>query len=1078
MVNEGDEVWVAGKEFKELTMRYGASVKVIGNELPDGQAQVVFLEHVAPDGSMIDLFSLVKKIRDRCPDALIITDLSTSFGADIIDFSSLDIDGCVIVPERALGGIPGISVLAFRESVREHIRKTRETAETIPYSFDILKYDKAWEKHSTPYSPNISSSVALAASIELIDRNGGFEKHLERQRLQARIVRNGMRALGATCTEGGTNAFTVFSLPCDSSGFVSALEEEGVGIEQCGTDIRIGHAGHLREEDFSRLFRVANNMLSGETSPFSLDPLDEPDAWEPSFRKLFSINPEELIEEARKTTEGKNSLYAGKIVSSACRAFQTHQNYDLYGCFKTRTVGFIGAGNTVKEAAALCKRVGIERVLVYSPSLAKLTVRGTDFDNHKTLEYWESRDIEVVPSKEKLLLEAHTVVLLPTFHTKESISLLGKSLDYINEKMIDEKLLTGIRDAGKMDLLINASAREGLIDRKALARHLEEGWLVYMGDELPPEDDPVLQQSEAYLTGHIAGSSKLTKQRIAQNTRALLEKVILQLRTGSPLDRTNGYVVNVLNEHLRPKSGWRSESGSIQEVRILLTDLFDIQTLDFPGLERSGDIRIVIKDISSSFPSEETLIKEITDFRPHILMIRTRTTVTRQVAHAVETIHELSFLIRPGVGIDNAYEAIAPLSDAGVQIVNEPYGNSFSVGEITAHMILNGITKTLLAPGPTQIKPEVFKVMSNYAHPGMRVFSETRKEIHRRLQGWMDRDEHQVLMTATPSTGFMEATITNLTKRGERGFVIAHGKFGNRFIEIAEATGRIVDSLTVSDEQWGHGFSPEEVANALSGGAYTFLCFQQNETSSGVAYTEEQVRSIVTVARAHNPDIIIVMDGVSGIGAHDLSFKTIDIDAIVLGSQKALGVSSGITYLSLSPRAISRMFAVAGYTKNLDSFRKEPDRSAYLDTFEIQQRVRYISLLRLIAGEGVGAPAIFHELSILASLRLMDEEGGKGAVVTRHEKLAVYAREAVTRMKLETLSRDPYFSNSVTPLLVPKNKDATMVRKALQEQYGFSVAGSQCEYWKKRLIRIGHVGYVSFNDVVRCLRGLRILLRD
>ena len=31
MVNEGDEVWVAGKEFKELTMRYGASVKVIGN---------------------------------------------------------------------------------------------------------------------------------------------------------------------------------------------------------------------------------------------------------------------------------------------------------------------------------------------------------------------------------------------------------------------------------------------------------------------------------------------------------------------------------------------------------------------------------------------------------------------------------------------------------------------------------------------------------------------------------------------------------------------------------------------------------------------------------------------------------------------------------------------------------------------------------------------------------------------------------------------------------------------------------------------------------------------------------------
>ena len=83
---------------------------------------------------------------------------------------------------------------------------------------------------------------------------------------------------------------------------------------------------------------------------------------------------------------------------------------------------------------------------------------------------------------------------------------------------------------------------------------------------------------------------------------------------------------------------------------------------------------------------------------------------------------ELAAVVRPGVGIDNLYGGVRELTRLGVRIINEPFGNSSAVAEMTLHFILSASEETLLAPGPTRFRPEVFAVTDRYEHPASPAF--------------------------------------------------------------------------------------------------------------------------------------------------------------------------------------------------------------------------------------------------------------------------------------------------------------------------------------------------------------------
>jgi len=282
--------------------------------------------------------------------------------------------------------------------------------------------------------------------------------------------------------------------------------------------------------------------------------------------------------------------------------------------------------------------------------------------------------------------------------------------------------------------------------------------------------------------------------------------------------------------------------------------------------------------------------------------------VSECVSQAAKGVPELSAIVRPGVGVDNIYNGMRQASRLGIQIINEPFGNSFAVAEMTLHFILNGTEKMLLTPGPSRFNPQVFQVMHQYQHPATSEFQRMHRATTKKLAKWMGSKTEPLILSG-PSTAFMEAAILNLTSHGDRGLVISHGKFGDRFAQIVQAKGRAAECMKVEEEKWGQVFTPKQIANFLRSDSVqnenhiSFLCLQQNETSSGVAYTQAQIQQIVRHARSYNPDMMILVDAVSGLLSTPLDFDALDVDAMIVGSQKSLGVASVITYMTLSKRA-------------------------------------------------------------------------------------------------------------------------------------------------------------------------------
>ena len=176
----------------------------------------------------------------------------------------------------------------------------------------------------------------------------------------------------------------------------------------------------------------------------------------------------------------------------------------------------------------------------------------------------------------------------------------------------------------------------------------------------------------------------------------------------------------MINASLDRPIPWRSVgSGGDRAgpIRILITDPFDVPSLDFDRLRREGQA-IEVVDVSADQPDTAAVAAHLRSFRPHILMLRSRTKVDHALASVAADVTDLAAVVRPGVGIDNLYGGVRELTRLGVRIINEPFGNSSAVAEMTLHFILSASEETLLAPGPTRFRPEVFAVTDRYEHPG------------------------------------------------------------------------------------------------------------------------------------------------------------------------------------------------------------------------------------------------------------------------------------------------------------------------------------------------------------------------
>jgi len=355
------------------------------------------------------------------------------------------------------------------------------------------------------------------------------------------------------------------------------------------------------------------------------------------------------------------------------------------------------------------------------------------------------------------------------------------------------------------------------------------------------------------------------------------------------------------------------------------------------------------------------------------------------------------------------------------------------------------IKQYLLSPGPTPIPNEVALAMSEtMIHHRTPQFNKVFEEARQGLKTLFGTNG-DVLILASSGTGAMEAAVANLFSPGDKVLVINGGKFGERWLNIANAFG--LDPVEVKVE-WGQAVKVDVVEKQLElHPDIQSVMIQASETSTTVLHPVKEIAKLTK----NGP--LFLVDGVTAVGVLPVPLDEWGIDALVTGSQKALMLPPGLGFIALSERAWQKT------------------KKAKLPRFYFD-----LNLERKNQAKGSGAftPAVSLIFGLRASLNMMAREGFD-RVYARHARMARATRAAATAMGLKLLAPDSP-SPAATGIFLPKGLDADKVLDYLRDQMGVILAEGQ-DQLKGKAIRIAHVGYMGAFDVITAIAALEMALR-
>jgi aspartate aminotransferase-like enzyme len=351
----------------------------------------------------------------------------------------------------------------------------------------------------------------------------------------------------------------------------------------------------------------------------------------------------------------------------------------------------------------------------------------------------------------------------------------------------------------------------------------------------------------------------------------------------------------------------------------------------------------------------------------------------------------------------------------------------------------------LLTPGPTPVPDtilsELGKPLIHHRTPQYRqIFREVSQGLKTVFQ-----TKNDILTLTSSGTGAMEAAVVAVANPQDEVIVIRGGKFGERWGEIAEAYGMRVIAI---DVPWGEGVRPQQVQQALkqhprAAAVFATLC----ETSTGVTH---DIKAVAALTRASQS--LLVVDAISGLGADELRQDDWGVDVVVGGSQKALMLPPGLSFVSASERTWKRMEQT-----------KTP--RFYFDLLSYQKS---------LADDDVPyTPAISLVIGLKEALRLIQEEGME-KILQRHEKLAAATRAGAKGLGLELFAKTP--CNVLTAIKIPQGVNGEKIVSYLRDEKGVTIAGGQAEM-KGKIWRIAHLGAISQFDILVAFSALELALK-
>lgn len=352
----------------------------------------------------------------------------------------------------------------------------------------------------------------------------------------------------------------------------------------------------------------------------------------------------------------------------------------------------------------------------------------------------------------------------------------------------------------------------------------------------------------------------------------------------------------------------------------------------------------------------------------------------------------------------------------------------------------------LFTPGPTMVPEDVLLEMARpIEHHRTALYREWVKELHGLLQ-YLFQTKSMVLTIAGSGTAAMEAAIVGCCPPGHKALVVDNGKFAERWVKVCATFGIEHTRLPI---EWGRGAKPADITKALDADRKIDTVIMVHSETSAAAVSD--VAGIAQVTKARNA--LLVVDGITSVGAIPVKMDEWGVDVFVTGSQKAMMLPPGLAFAAVGERAWQRIDSGKSPVlyNDLKAYRKS------LEKFDVP----YTPAVSLVRGA-------------LCALRMIKQRTLE-AVWTETALLAKATRAAATALNLTVFAKDPV--DSVTAMLVPSGVTESTLRKTMREKYGFQVAGGQGEL-EGKIIRFSHMGYVDAFDTLGAISALELGLKE
>ncbi|MGA2426364.1 MAG: alanine--glyoxylate aminotransferase family protein [Terriglobales bacterium] len=359
----------------------------------------------------------------------------------------------------------------------------------------------------------------------------------------------------------------------------------------------------------------------------------------------------------------------------------------------------------------------------------------------------------------------------------------------------------------------------------------------------------------------------------------------------------------------------------------------------------------------------------------------------------------------------------------------------------------------LFTPGPTPLLPAAQMAMASYgAHHRTAEFRALFTRVLADVKEFIGT-KNDVLVLTSSGTGFMEASVSNLTSPGDRVLVLTAGKFGERWTSLAKAFGCSVETVSAP---YGETFSLEQVRRKLTP-EMRCVYVQATESSTGARH---DVAAIAQMVRAL-PDTLLVVDAITGLGTTQLDVDGWGIDIILGGSQKALMIPPGLAYGAISERAWQRMEKTKSPRYYFD-LRKERKAAAKAET-------AYTPATSLFAGLAAA-------LDYVRQMGDGNLAAGRDALIANAELCAAMTRAGVEALGLKLFAPSSPAA-ALTAVIPPTGTDSTSICKRFREQFGAVVANGNADL-KGQLFRIAHIGYYDYLDTMGVLAALEQVIAE